>query len=982
MHQHVRRCFERHSISILGRTILGSLLVLGLVGIGAGSAGASHRPQPRTKTQSLTFTSTPPNPAVVGGTYTVTATGGTSGNPVTFSIQRSSKGHCSISGATVTFVAVGTCVIDANQAGNASYVAATQVQQSFAVLSSQTITFTSTPPNPAVVGGTYTVTARGGASGNPVTFSIDASAKGTCTISGSTVTFVGAGICVIDANQAGNASYEAAAEVQQSFDPDPGSQSITFTSTPPNPAVVGGSYTVTASGGASGNPVTFSLDASAKGSCTISGATVTFVAVGTCAIDANQAGNASYEAAAQAQQSLDLEPGTQTITFTSTPPNPAVVGGTYTVTASGGGSGNPVTFSIDPSASGTCTISGATVTFAGAGICVIDANQAGNANYEPAAQVQQSFDPDSVAQSITFTSTPPNPAVMGGTYTVMASGGGSGNPVTFSIDGSAKGSCSMSGAIVTFVAVGACVIDANQAGNASYEAATQAQQSFAVLGAQSITVTSTPPNPAVVGGTYMLTASGGASGNPVTFSIDASAKGSCSISGAIVTFVAIGTCVIDANQAGNASYEAATQAQQSFAVLGAQSITVTSTPPNPAVVGGKYSVTASGGASGNPVTFSIDASAKGSCSISGAIVTFVAIGTCVIDANQAGNASYEAATQAQQSFAVLGAQSITFTSTPPNPAVVGGTYSVTASGGASGNPVTFSIDASAKGSCSISGATVTFVAIGTCVIDANQAGNASYEAAPQIQQSFAVSSSSANCVTGDAITGPYYDPNIWFSNGNGTTTYVKNQNTGANAGTTETLCNPQHSAENWTVAANMKGGTNVQYFPDMQEVLTTPNKNADGGQGQLVSGFNSLSSTFNTSDPGDANGVWESAYDIWFDNRPGDIMVWEDTSTARLTGNGAHVINSNVTIAGQSFTLLDNCNGTCSPTTDEIMLVHNTTATSGTENILADVQWLQANGYVASLTGFSELNFGFEICGTAGTTENFALNSYSLTKTP
>ena len=429
---------------------------------------------------------------------------------------------------------------------------------------------------------------------------------------------------------------------------------------------MGGTYTVTASGGASGNPVTFSVDASANGSCSISGATVTFVAVGTCVIDANQAGNANYEAATQVQQSFDPDPGTQTITFTSTPPTSAVVGGTYTVTASGGASGNPVTFSIDASANGSCSISGATVTFVAVGTCVIDANQAGNANYEAATQVQQSVDPEPLTQSITFTSTPPSPALVGGTYTVTASGGASGNPVTFSIDASANGSCSISGATVTFVAVGTCVIDANQAGNANYEAATQVQQSFAVLGTQTITFTSTPPKPAVVGGTYTVTASGGASGNPVTFSIDPSAKGSCSISGATVTFVAVGTCVIDANQAGNANYEAATQVQQSFAVLGTQTITFTSTPPKPAVVGGTYTVTASGGASGNPVTFSIDPSAKGSCSISGATVTFVAVGTCVIDANQAGNANYEAATQVQQSFAVVGTQSITFTSTPPS----------------------------------------------------------------------------------------------------------------------------------------------------------------------------------------------------------------------------------------------------------------------------------------------------------------------------
>jgi Putative Ig domain/Bacterial Ig-like domain (group 1) len=87
------------------------------------------------------------------------------------------------------------------------------------------------------------------------------------------------------------------------------------------------------------------------------------------------------------------------------------------------------------------------------------------------------------------------------------------------------------------------------------------------------------------------------------------------------------------------------------------------------------------------------------------------------------------------------AQSITFTSTPPSHATVGGpTYSVAASGGGSGNPVTFSIDPSSTSGCSISSTTVSFpTRAGTCVIDANQAGNGSYTAAPQVQQTFTVS---------------------------------------------------------------------------------------------------------------------------------------------------------------------------------------------------------------------------------------------------
>ena len=85
--------------------------------------------------------------------------------------------------------------------------------------------------------------------------------------------------------------------------------------------------------------------------------------------------------------------GSQTITFTSTAPPGAVVGGpAYTVTATGGASGNPVTFSIDASSTSGCSLSGSTVSFGGpAGTCVIDANQAGNASYSPAAQAQQSF---------------------------------------------------------------------------------------------------------------------------------------------------------------------------------------------------------------------------------------------------------------------------------------------------------------------------------------------------------------------------------------------------------------------------------------------------------------------------------------------------------------------------------------------------------------------------------------------------------------
>ena len=86
------------------------------------------------------------------------------------------------------------------------------------------------------------------------------------------------------------------------------------------------------------------------------------------------------------------EPQPQKITFTSQLSAVPVPGGTYTVTASGGGSGNPVTFGIDPASTSVCSAVGSTVTFTQAGSCVIDANQAGNDKYQAAPEAQQTGD--------------------------------------------------------------------------------------------------------------------------------------------------------------------------------------------------------------------------------------------------------------------------------------------------------------------------------------------------------------------------------------------------------------------------------------------------------------------------------------------------------------------------------------------------------------------------------------------------------------
>jgi hypothetical protein len=427
---------------------------------------------------------------------------------------------------------------------------------------SQTITFTSSPVSPTF-GGTYTVTATGGGSGNPVVFS--AATPGVCTVtSGGSVTFVHAGTCTINANQAGSTYYAAAPQNQQTFAVAKAPQTVSFTTTAPAAAVVGGAgYTPAATGGGSGNAVTFSIDATTAANCSISGGLVTYQHAGSCTVDANQAGNADYLAASQVQQSYAVGKGSQAISFTSTAPvNAKVSGSTYTVTATGGASGNAVTFSS--ATTSVCTLSGSVVSFVGAGTCTINADQAGNADYLAAAQVQQSFAVTKNAQTITFTSTAPGSATFGGSYNATATAS-SGLAVTFSTDTASV--CTVtSGGSVSFVGVGTCHVLADQGGNFAYNAAPQVQQSFTVAKAsQAITFTQpTTPASASTSATLVATST---SGLMVTFSTSSAAT-ICTVSGTTVNYVGAGSCVILADQAGNADYLAAPQVSRTVTVTG------------------------------------------------------------------------------------------------------------------------------------------------------------------------------------------------------------------------------------------------------------------------------------------------------------------------------------------------------------------------------------------------------------------------------
>jgi hypothetical protein len=114
-------------------------------------------------------------------------------------------------------------------------------------------------------------------------------------------------------------------------------------------------------------------------------------------------------------------------------------------------------------------------------------------------------------------------------------------------------------------------------------------------------------------------------------------------------------------------------------------------------------------------------------------------GAYAFQAQYSGDTNNAGSTGSCEWFTVsMGNQTISFTSTAPSDAVVGGpTYSVSATA-SSGLTVALTIDSSATSVCQISGSTVSFTHAGTCVIDANQTGDSNYNAAPEVQQSFTV----------------------------------------------------------------------------------------------------------------------------------------------------------------------------------------------------------------------------------------------------
>ena len=149
------------------------------------------------------------------------ATGGGSGNPVTFSSSDTNIASCSgTNGTTITIVGAGSCSIYANQAGNGSYDAATQVSQTLTVnKAAQSITFNSIATQTYGTAD-FSPGATSATSGiNAINYS--SSNTNVATIVSGNIHIVGVGTSTITANQGSSANYNAASPATQTLTVNP-----------------------------------------------------------------------------------------------------------------------------------------------------------------------------------------------------------------------------------------------------------------------------------------------------------------------------------------------------------------------------------------------------------------------------------------------------------------------------------------------------------------------------------------------------------------------------------------------------------------------------------------------------------------------------------------------------------------------------------------------------------------------------------------
>jgi hypothetical protein len=180
----------------------------------------------------------------------------------------------------------------------------------------------------------------------------------------------------------------------------------------------------------------------------------------------------------------------------------------------------------------------------------------------------------------------------------------------------------------------------------------------------------------------------------------------------------------------------------------------------------------------------------------------------------------------------------------------------------------------------------------------------------------------------------------------------------------------------WGVSANHPQTNGVKSYPN---IGLSPKL--------LISGINTYTSSFDITVPGNV-GSWEAAYDIWLRTPGGgntriELMVW--MYTYKTGPISSIVASTKPKIGDYTWTVHYGSNGSNATISLVNTSASGTTAnvTSGTIDIKGILDWLIANnttqyGQFDSTWTLDQVQWGFEISGDGGSTQEFINNSFSV----
>jgi hypothetical protein len=434
-----------------------------------------------------------------------------------------------------------------------------------------------------------------------------------------------------------------------------------------------------------------------SGPATITGSSVTLTGAGTVVLQASEAASGNYGATSKTT-TFTVAAVTPTISFTVA--NHIYGDAPFSVSATSNSTGAFIYTVV----SGPATISGSRVTLTGVGTVVLQASEAADTNYTVATQ-NTTFAVATATPTIAFAV--PNHTYGDGDFTVSATSNSTG-AFTYTV---VSGPATIAGSTVALTGAGAVVLQASQAADANYAAATQ--NAIFTVATITPTILFIVPDHTYGDAPFTIGAVSKSTG-AFTYTV---VSGPATIAGSTVTLTGTGTVVLQASQAADANYVAATQ-NVTFAVA-AITPTINFTVASHTYGDAPFTVSATSNSTG-AFTYAV---LSGPASIAGSTVTLTGAGTVELQASEAASGNYGATTRNTTFTVAAGNPTISFT--VPNHTYGDAPFTVSATSNSTGALIYTVV----SGPATIAGSTVTLTGVGTVVLSASQAGSGSYTAA-------------------------------------------------------------------------------------------------------------------------------------------------------------------------------------------------------------------------------------------------------------